>query len=55
MSRVIVSLTLSSVLLALCVSVEAQQGRKMARIGYLSANSGPPLSKSNHPQSRIQN
>ena len=34
-------IALCAVLVALCVSVEAQQTKKMARIGYLSANSGP--------------
>jgi hypothetical protein len=36
-----------ALLFALCVTVEAQQGAKeMARIGYLSANAGPPPWKS---------
>src|SRR5918994_7182686 len=35
---------LCTVLVALCVSVEAQQVKQMARIGYLSPQSGPPAS-----------
>ena len=34
-------LALCALLLALCISAEAQQPKKMARIGYLSAYSGP--------------
>ena len=41
MDKVTVSLTLSSMLIALCVSAEAQPAKKMARIGYLSGRSGP--------------
>ena len=37
----IIGLTLCAVLVAICVSAEAQQTKKMARIGYLSAYSGP--------------
>ena len=33
---------LCAVLFGLCTAAEAQQAKKMARIGYLSAHSGPP-------------
>jgi putative ABC transport system substrate-binding protein len=36
------SFALCAVLVALCVSVEAQQAKQMARIGYLGGRSGPP-------------
>jgi putative ABC transport system substrate-binding protein len=41
MRRKIIGLTLCAVLVAICVSAEAQQTKKVARIGYLSAYSGP--------------
>jgi ABC-type uncharacterized transport system substrate-binding protein len=39
MSKKIFALALSTMLLALCLSAEGQQPKKVARIGYLSANS----------------
>ena len=41
-SKSVFCFTFYTVLVALCVSVEAQQAKKMARIGYLSPQSGPP-------------
>jgi putative tryptophan/tyrosine transport system substrate-binding protein len=41
MNRKITLFTLSALLVALCVPVEAQQANKMARIGYLSGRSKP--------------
>jgi putative ABC transport system substrate-binding protein len=40
-SKSISSFALCAMLVALCASAEAQQPKKMARIGYLSAYSGP--------------
>ena len=40
--RSVFCFALCAVLVALCVSAEAQQPKKMARIGYLSPQSGPP-------------
>src|SRR5262245_54407669 len=41
MRNKITVLTVCAVLVAFCVSIEAQQPKKMARIGYLSPQSGP--------------
>ena len=38
----VVGFALCATLFALCAAAEAQQAKKMARIGYLSAQSGPP-------------
>jgi putative ABC transport system substrate-binding protein len=42
MREKVIGFTLSALLLTLCVSAEAQQAKKMGRVGYLSPQSGPP-------------
>ena len=41
-SKIISGFALCAMLFALCISVEAQQPKKVPRIGYLSPQSGPP-------------
>jgi putative ABC transport system substrate-binding protein len=41
-TTLLLGVTLSTMLFALCTPAEAQQAKKIARIGFLSANSGPP-------------
>jgi ABC-type uncharacterized transport system substrate-binding protein len=43
MTKTIIALALCAILLALCVYAEAQQPKKLPRIGYLSNNAGPEL------------
>lgn len=41
MKKIIKVFTLCAMLFALCAAAEAQQAKKMARIGYLSGRTGP--------------
>src|SRR5215467_1554267 len=52
MKRKITVLTLSAMLLALCASAEAQQAKKVPRIGYLSA--GDPAGDPSSNAARIE-